>query len=404
MVKLADIEAARDRIADQIMCTPFERSRTLSSLTGAEIWLKFENHQFTASFKERGALNRLLALSDDDRQRGVIAMSAGNHAQAVAYHGRRLGIPTCIVMPRFTPNAKVEATRVFGAEVVLHGDSFDDARAHALELAQQRGLVLVHPYDDPAIVAGQGTLGLEMVAQMPDLEVAVLPAGGGGLLSGVALAMKSVHPTIDVIGVQAERYPLLYHAFHGTESPAEPLGRDTVAEGIAVKSPGTLTVPIIRQHVDDMLLVDEAEIENAIFTLLEYEKTLVEGAGAAALAAVLRYRDRFRGRRVALVLSGGNIDMMVLSSVLMRGLVRSHRLVRLRVELPDVPGALGELTRLLGDMDSNIVDISHQRAFSASSARAAMVELTLQMRGEEQASQVLSALRERGYVAGLEES
>jgi threonine dehydratase len=404
-ITLADIEAAAERIADQIVRTPLEHSQTLSVLTGADVWLKFENQQFTASFKERGALNRLLSLEPADRKRGVIAMSAGNHAQAVAYHGRRLDIPTCIVMPRFTPNAKVQATRVFGAEVLLHGNNFDEARARALEIAEQRGLVLVHPYDDPAVIAGQGTLGLELLAQANALDAVIVPVGGGGLVSGVALAVKSLAPQIELIGVQAERYPALYHAFHGSEPPADSsLARDTVAEGIAVKSVGVQTLPIIRRCVDDMLLVDETSLEQAIFTLLEYEKTLTEGAGAAALAAVLGHGPRFRGRRIALILSGGNIDMMVLSSVLMRGLVRSHRLVRLRVELPDVPGALAELTRLVGEMDSNIVDISHQRAFAASSVRAAMVELTLQMRGEEQAGQVLQALRDRGYVAELEDS
>jgi threonine dehydratase len=404
IITLADIEGARSRIADQVERTPFERSQTLSALTGADVWLKFENHQFTASFKERGALNRLLLLPEKERRRGVIAMSAGNHAQAVAYHGRRLGIPTCILMPRFTPNAKVQQTRVFGAEVILHGENLDEARARAMELAEQRGLVLVHPYDDPAVIAGQGTLGLEMIDQVADLDTIVVPVGGGGLISGVALAVKSMAPGIEIVGVQAERYPAIHHAFHRTEPPADMVpSRATVAEGIAVKSPGKHCVPIVHQCVDDMLLVDEPTLEQAIFTLLEYEKTLVEGAGAAALAAALRHRERFSGRRIGLILSGGNIDMMVLSSVLMRGLVRSHRLVRVRVELPDVPGALGEVTRLLGELDSNIVDISHQRAFGASSVRAAMVELTLQMRGEEQAGQVSQALRDRGYVVALDE-
>jgi threonine dehydratase len=403
-ISLSDIEAARSRIAEHVLCTPFEHSQTLSAMTGADVWLKFENHQFTASFKERGALNRLLALSSADRERGVIAMSAGNHAQAVAHHGRRLGIPTCIVMPRFTPNAKVQATRVFGADVVLHGATFDEARSHALELADQRGLILVHPYDDAAVIAGQGTLGLELLEQSARhaLDAIVVPIGGGGLISGVALAVKALAPQIDIVGVQATRYPAIYHAFHGSVGDEAP-ARASVAEGIAVKSPGSLTVPIIRRCVDDIVLVDEPALEQAIFTLLEYEKTLVEGAGAAALAAALHHCELFRGRRIALILSGGNIDMMVLSSVLMRGLVRTHRLVRLRVELPDVPGALAELSRLLGELDSNIVDIAHQRAFAASSVRAAMVELTLQMRGEEQAGQVVQALREHGYVVALDE-
>jgi len=399
-VAIEDVHAAFERIAEHVQKTAFERSRTLSALTGADVFLKFENHQFTASFKERGALNRLLQLTNGERRRGVIAMSAGNHAQAVAYHGRRLGVPTCIVMPRSTPNAKVEQTRVFGAEVILHGSQFDEARAFALQRAAERGYVLVHPYDDPWVIAGQGTLGVEMLSQVPDLDAIVVPVGGGGLISGVGLAVKTLAPAIEVIGVQAERYPSAHRRFHGADEGAIPNG-GTVAEGIAVKVPGALTTRMIADHVDDIVLVREEDIERAIFALLEIEKTVTEGAGAAALAALQRYGERFRGRRVALVLSGGNIDMMILSSVLQRGLVRSRRLVRIDVEIQDVPGALGHLTQLLGELDSNIVDIAHQRAFGGSSVRAAIVQLTLQMRGEEQSDQVLKALAERGYEARL---
>ncbi len=394
-VQLDDVERARVRIDGTIERTPMARSETLSRLTGAEIYLKFENHQFTASFKERGALNRLLQLTSAEKRRGVIAMSAGNHAQAVAYHGRRLAIPTCIVMPRSTPNAKVEQTRVFGAEVILHGSQFDETRAFTLAEAERRGAVLVHPFDDPAVIAGQGTVGLEVLEQAPALDVIVVPVGGGGLIGGVSTVVKSLRPTVEVVGVQAERYPAAFDAFHGREAQPAKSG-STVAEGIAVKSPGAQTLALIRANVDDMVLVAEDTIERAIFTLLEIEKTLTEGAGAAGLAAVLRYPDRFKGRNVGLVLSGGNIDMMILSSILQRGLVRSRRLVRLRVELADVPGALGQITQLLGELDSNIIDIVHQRAFAGSSARSVVVDFTLQMRGEEQAEQVIAALSARG--------
>lgn len=397
-VTSADISAARERISDQIVRTPFQRSATLSAMTGAEIFLKFENQQFTASFKERGALNRLLQLSDAQASSGVIAMSAGNHAQAVAYHGRRLGIPTCIVMPRTTPNTKVEQTRVFDAEIVLHGEQFDETLAFTLDQAAKRGMTLVHPYEDPAVIAGQGTLGLEMMEQIDDLDVLVIPVGGGGLISGVALAAKSIRP-IEIVGVQSERFPSAHNVFKGLADVVP--GGGTVAEGIAVKSPGELTMTFLKTHVDDMLLVSEVQIEKALFSLLEIEKTVTEGAGAAGLAAVMQHAERFQGRRVGVVLSGGNIDMMILSSILQRGMVRSHRLLRLRVELSDVPGALADITRLLGELDSNIIDISHQRAFGGSSVRAAVVELVLQMRGEEQAEHVVRALKEHGFDAEL---
>ena len=399
-IRIADIEQARQRIADQVATTPFKPSRTLTAVTGADINIKFENQQFTASFKERGALNRLLHLSDAQRKRGVIAMSAGNHAQAVAYHGARLGIPTHIVMPRTTPNAKVEQTRVFGAEITLHGSDFDATTAFTVALARKRKLTLVHPYDDPIVVAGQGTLGLEMLEQIPDLDTLVVPVGGGGLISGVAMAAKSVRPDVCVIGVQAQRYSGVYDALHGRQTQHATPG--TVAEGIAIKSPSRLTLEIIREWVDDVVTVSEDQIENAIFVLLEVEKTVAEGAGAAALAAVMADPGRFaKAGKVGLVLSGGNIDMMILSSVLQRGLVNTHRLVKLTVEISDVPGSLAALTTILGELDSNIVDIVHQRTFGGSSARATLVELVLQMRGEEQGGEVMAALAEQGYSATL---
>jgi threonine dehydratase len=396
-MNIDDVRKARRRIAGQVAVTPVGHSVTLSAMTGADIVLKFENLQFTSSFKERGALNCLLCLDEAQRQRGVIAMSAGNHAQALAYHGHRLGVPTTIVMPRFTPNAKVAQTRVFGAEVILHGSEFDEARQFTLGLAEERALTLVHPYDDPRVIAGQGTLGLELLEQVPDTEVVVVPVGGGGLIGGVASVVKALRPDVRVLGIQVERFAGAYNAFHGVEDGHGALG--TVAEGIAVKTPGRHTLPLIRAHVDDMLLVTEEQVEQAIFDLLELEKTVVEGAGAVALAAVHAHRRAFAGKRCTLILSGGNIDMMMLSSVVQRGLVRSHRLVRLKVEIPDVPGALADLTRVLAELDSNIVEIEHQRAFAGSSVRSTVVELVLQMRGEEQADQVLAALTARGYEA-----
>lgn len=399
-ISLADVETAARLIEGQIVHTPTLRSRTLSQITGADVWLKFENHQFTASFKERGALNRLLALSASQRGKGVVTMSAGNHAQAVAYHAKRLGIPATIVMPRSTPNAKVDQTRVFGPEVILQGLVFDESKQLAMDLAQERDLTLIHPYDDPAVMAGQGTLALELLADAPRPEAILVPIGGGGLISGVATVMTALAPETEVIGVQAERYPGAYRAIKG-ESPE--LGAFTIAEGIAVKAPGEFTLPIIRDKVDDILLVSESDLERAVLMLLEIEKTVAEGAGAAGLAALLAYPDRFRGRRVTLLLCGGNLDLMVLSSLILRGLVRSHRLVRVRVEIPDLPGALGEVCRLLGELDSNIIDIQHQRAFSGSSVRATGVDFVLQMRGAEQIEQVLDSLARKGYRARLAE-
>jgi threonine dehydratase len=392
---LEEIRAAADRIRGQIVQTPLLRSVTLSRMTGVDVALKFENLQFTASFKERGALNCLLQLSDSDRARGVIAMSAGNHAQALAYHGRRLGVPTVIVMPRSTPNAKVEQTRVFGAEVHLEGATFDETLAFTVSLAEKRQLTLVHPYDDDRVIAGQGTLGLEILAQLPDVDTIVVPVGGGGLISGIATAAKALKPGVRVVGVQVERFCPVYAAFH--DAPPVDVRPGTVAEGIAVKSPGQRTLPIIRSLVDDVLVVGEEQVEQAVFRLTEIEKTVVEGAGAVGLAAVMAQPDAFAKQTTALVLSGGNIDMMILASILQRGLVRTGRLVRMRVEIPDVPGALAELTRLLGEFDSNIVDIVHQRTFGGSSVRATLVDLVLQMRGEEQAEQVMEGLERAGY-------
>ncbi|XOV82232.1 MAG: threonine ammonia-lyase [bacterium] len=394
-VSMDDIEAAAQRLSGHLVRTPFTQSQTLSAQLGCELFVKFENQQFTASFKERGALNSLLK-HPSKVAAGVIAMSAGNHAQALAYHGTRLGIPTTIVMPRTTPNAKVEASRLLGAEVILQGSTFDETLQFTQDLSAERGLALIHPFDALDVIAGQGTVALEMLSQVKDLDVIVVPIGGGGLISGIATVVKALAPEIQVIGVQMERFNNAYRAFH--HQPQESLNHSfTVAEGIAVKAPGVLTSAIIRDLVDDVQLVSEYMVEQAIFDLLEIEKTVAEGAGAAGLALVRSQPALFRGKRVGMLVCGGNIDMMILSSVLQRGLVRSHRLVRLEIEIPDTPGALANLTALLGDLDSNIVDISHQRAFGGSSVRATLVELVLQMRGEEQKDNVTQVLEARGY-------
>ncbi len=397
-VQQSDIEAAADRLAGHILDTPCVESRTLSQLTGCQVFLKFENLQYTASFKERGACNKLAQLSDDERARGVIAMSAGNHAQGVAYHAQRLGLHAVIVMPRFTPGVKVERTRGFGAEVVLHGDTLDAARAHARELAQQRGLVFVHPYDDAAIVAGQGTVALEMLREQPDLDMLVVAIGGGGLIAGMATAAKALRPGIGIVGVQTERFPAMYNAVKGAQLP---LGHSTIAEGIAVGTPGEITQAIIRSRVDDLVLVDEGDIEQAIVMLLEIEKTLVEGAGAAGLAALLRHPAHFAGKRVGLVLSGGNIDPLLLASIIERGMVRAGRLARIQVNARDVPGNLARITATVAEAGANIDEVHHQRAFTLLAAQNVAIELVLQTRGREHVAQVIELLREAGFEAAL---
>ena len=348
-VELKDIQAAAKVIAGHVQRTPCLHSRTLSDILGAHVVLKFENHQFTASFKERGALNKLSSLTPQERRAGVIACSAGNHAQGVAYHAHRLGIPATIVMPRHTPFVKVEQTRRHGAEVILEGEGFDQAKAWAIENAGKRGLTLVHPYDDPMIVAGQGTCGLEILEEHPDLDTLVVAIGGGGLISGISIAAKALKPGIEVVGVEMERYPAMFHALRGTQ-PA--FGMSTIAEGIAVKEPGRLTKEIIARNVAEVLLVDEGDVEQAITMLLEIEKTVVEGAGAAPLAALARHPERFRGRRVGLVLGGGNIDPMVLSEIIERGMVRAGRLARVVVEVRDLPGSLARVTACVAEQNA----------------------------------------------------
>jgi threonine dehydratase len=398
MIEFKDIEAAAERLQGQLLRTPCVASRTLSDIIGAQVFLKFENLQFTASFKERGACNKLVQLSPQEQQRGVIAMSAGNHAQGVAYHAQRLGMRAVIVMPRFTPGVKVERTRGFGAEIVLHGDTLEEARAHAWMLAEQRHLTFVHPYDDADIIAGQGTVALEMLQDVPDLDTLVVAIGGGGLIAGMATVAKELKPGIEVIGVQSTRFPAMFNAIKGTQHPQ---GSSSIAEGIAVGTPGQLPQAIIERLVDDMLLVDEGDIEQAIVMLLEVEKTLVEGAGAAGLAALLKHPQRFKGKKVGLVLSGGNIDPLLLAAIIERGMVRAGRLARIRVSARDVPGTLAKITATVALAGANIDEVHHQRAFTLLTAQNVEVELVIQTRGPQHIADVLAELVKVGLEAQL---
>ncbi|MEO8118090.1 MAG: threonine ammonia-lyase [Rhodoferax sp.] len=396
MIQLNDIQTAAARLQGQLLRTPCVASRTLSDIIGAQIFLKFENLQFTASFKERGACNKLAQLTEEERQRGVIAMSAGNHAQGVAYHAQRLGLRAVIVMPRFTPGVKVERTRGFGAEIVLHGDTLDEARTHALTLAAQQQLVFVHPYDDADIVAGQGTVALEMLQDVPDLDTLVVAVGGGGLIAGMATAAKAIKPDIEIIGVQTTRFPAMVNAIKGTHHPQ---GSSSIAEGIAVGTPGKIAQAIVARLVDDLVLVDEGDIEQAIVMLLEIEKTLVEGAGAAGLAALLKYPERFKGKKVGLVLCGGNIDPLLLAAIIERGMVRAGRLARIRVSARDIPGSLAKITATVAEAGANINEVHHQRAFTTLAAQNVEIELVIQTRGPEHIEEVLAQLLRAGLEA-----
>jgi len=398
MIELTDIQQAAQRVHGQVLNTPCVESRTLSQITGTQLYLKMENLQFTASFKERGACNKLTQLTSDERQRGVIAMSAGNHAQGVAYHAQRLGVPATIVMPTFTPGVKVARTRGFGARVILHGASLEAAYTHARTLADEQNLVFVHPYDDEAIIAGQGTAALEMLAAQPDLQVLVVPVGGGGLIAGVATAAKALKPDIEVVGVQVQRFPAMVNAVRGTHHAQ---GVATIAEGIAVGAPGALCIALVRRHVDDWLLVDEGDIEQAIVLLLEIEKTLSEGAGAAALAALLRHPARFTGKKVGMLLSGGNIDPMLLAAIIERGMVRSGRLVRIVVSTRDVPGSLARITALVAAAGANVDEVHHQRAFTLLAAQNVEIEMVLQTRGHEHVAELIETLRTEGLEVRL---
>ena len=397
---IEDVRAAREVLAGHVVNTPCLHSRTLSEITGAEVYLKFENHQFTASFKERGAYNKLSSLTPEQRARGVIACSAGNHAQGVAYHAKRLGIPATIVMPRYTPFVKVEQTRGHGAEVILEGDNFDGAKDFALKAAVERSLTLVHPYNDEKIIAGQGTCGLEMLQDHPGIDCLVVAIGGGGLIAGISTAARAIKPGIEVFGVEVKRFPAMYHAMKGTTPE---FAASTIAEGIAVKEPGTLTLPIIKQNVKEVLIVDEGDIEEAIVMLLEIEKTVVEGAGAAPLAALLRNGERFRGRRVGLVLGGGNIDPLMMGEIIQRGMVRTGRLSRILVEIRDVPGSLARVASCVAEHNGNIEEVRHLRAFTQLAVQNAELELVLKTRNREHVKEIVGALKKCGFNARVPE-
>lgn len=393
-VTLESVRAAHERIRDAIIRTPTLKSKTLSDMTGANVWLKFENLQFTASFKERGALNKLLQLSESERKRGVIAASAGNHAQGVAYHGARLGIPVTIVMPKHTPTVKVQQTEGHGATVVLHGERFDDAQKHAYEIADQRGYVFVHPFDDADIAAGQGTAAIEMIEDQPEIDTLCIPIGGGGLISGMGTAAKALKPDLELIGVEAELYPSTYSKMRGLKLPCE---GDTLAEGIAVKEPGKLTLEIIRDIVDDIVLVGERDLERAVSLLLQIEKTVVEGAGAAGLAAMLAHPAKFKGKNVGLILCGGNIDTRLLANVLLRDLARDGRLARLRVRLKDRPGALSQLAHVFEEQQVNIIEVYHQRIFTSLPAKGLITDIECETRDRAHLERLIGALEKDGY-------
>jgi threonine dehydratase len=393
---IEDIRAAEQRLRGEVGATPCLASKTLSAICGCEVFLKFENLQFTASFKERGALNKMAQLTAAERAKGVLAVSAGNHAQAVAYHAERMGIRAVIVMPRFASSVKVENTRGFGAEVVLQGDTFEDARVAGLALAAERGYTLVHPFDDRAVIAGQGTVALEMLAQQPSIDTLVVAIGGGGLIAGMATAAKALRPDIRIVGVQTERFPAAWNAMHGGNLESR---QATIADGIGVKSPGALTLPVIKALVDDVVLVSEDDIEQAILMLLEIEKTVVEGAGAVGLAALVKERARFAGKKVGLVLCGGNIEPLMLAEIIERGMVKSGRLVRLRVDVRDVPGALADVAALLARLGANIDEVQHQRAFTSLSVERVQIEVVVQTRGAAHVAKILEAMRAEGYDA-----
>src|SRR6266702_4744622 len=394
-VTLADIEAAHRAIAGHVVRTPMLPAPKLSALTGASVAVKYENLQVTNSFKERGAINKLAALTQTERERGVIAMSAGNHAQAVAYHARRLAIPAIIVMPVTTPFVKVEATQAHGAEIVLEGETLSEAQARAETIARERGLTFVHPYDDALVIAGQGTIALEMLEEAPDLDLLVIPIGGGGLIAGNAVAARAVRPSIEIIGAEAALYPSFWNALRGDNRP---LGGPTLAEGIAVKKVGALTLPIVRDLVAEIVLVDEAHLERAVNAYLTLQKTMAEGAGAAGLAAMLVGPERFRGRNVGLILCGGNIDPRILASVMVRELERENRIVSFRLTIPDRPGILGQIATRLGQLGANILEVDHRRLFLDVPAKGARLDVTIETRDEMHGEEIFQALEAEGYA------
>ena len=400
-VTIADIEAARRVIENVVLRTPMLPAPKLSRLTGAEVYVKYENLQVTNSFKDRGALVKLASLSEAERKRGVITMSAGNHAQAVAYHASRLGIPSAIVMPVTTPFVKIAATRSHGAEVVLHGESVAEAQSRCEQILAQRGLVLVHPYDDYRIIAGQGTIALEMLEEVPDLDVLVFPIGGGGLIAGNAIAGRAKNPAIEIIGAEAALYPSVWNALRGDNRP---LGGSTLAEGIAVKNVGKLTLPLIRELVADIILVDEAELERAVNAYLTLQKTMAEGAGAAGLAAMFAKPERFEGKKVGLALCGGNIDPRVLASIMVRELERENRIVSFRLTIPDQPGVLGTIATRIGGLGANILEVDHRRLFLDVPAKGAKLDVTIETRDAGHAEEIMTALAADGYAPVLIEA
>ncbi len=395
-VTIDDIRRAAKLLEGQVVRTPCLHSRTLSEICGCQIVLKFENQQFTASFKDRGAYVKLFSLGDSERKAGVIAMSAGNHAQAVAYHAQRLGIAATIIMPVGTPQVKVENTQRFGARVLFGGETIDESAVFARELAEKEGLIFVHPYDDEHVIAGQGTIALEMLADDPALDIIVIPIGGGGLIAGNAIAAKALKPKIEIIGVEAALYPSMYQALNAL--PAKAGGR-TIAEGIAVKTPGKKTFPVVRELVSEVLLVNESDFERAVQALLTIEKTVAEGAGGGALAAVMAHPDRFRGRRVGCIVTGGNIDPRILASIIMRGLVRDGRLVRMHIEIPDQPGVLAQITKIIGDSGANIMEVHHQRTFSALPVKSADLDIVMETRDAAHVRDLIGKLTAAGFAA-----
>ena len=398
-VTIADIQAAAERLQGRIERTPTHHSVNLSRATGADVWVKYENQHATGAFKERGALNKLLLLDKAVLKRGVIAMSAGNHAQGVAHHATRLGARAVIVMPRGTPNTKVRSTQVLGAEVVLEGDTLADAAKHARELEAREGLTFIHPYDDPAIIAGQGTVALEMLEQAPELEMLVVPVGGGGLISGMAVAAKALKPGIEIFGVESENYSAMHQRLTGM--PVH-VGGDTIAEGMAVRDVGDLPVSILSSFAIEILTVEEETIEKSIVALIEIEKTVAEGAGAAGLAALLQHPERFAGKRVGIPICGGNIDSRMLSAVLMRGLVRDGKLVRLRVIMPDIAGSLAKVTTMIGAAGGNIIEVQHQRVFGTASIKSPEVEFVVETRDRDHTHALIAELKAKGVTAALQ--
>jgi threonine dehydratase len=393
-ITLADVEAARRTIAGQVMRTPMLAAPKLSALTGATVHVKYENLQVTNSFKERGALNKLASLTPAERARGVIAMSAGNHAQAVAYHAARLGIPATIVMPVTTPFVKIEATAAHHAQIMLDGETVADAQVRAETIARERGLTFVHPYDDPLVIAGQGTIALEMLEEAPDLDTLVIPIGGGGLIAGNAVAARAKRPSIEIVGAEAALYPSMWNAI---KHDSRPLGGPTLAEGIAIKNVGVLTLPIVRDLVSEIVLVDEMHIERAVNAYLTLQKTMAEGAGAAGLAAMLVAPEKFRGRKVGLILCGGNIDPRILASVMVRELEREDRIVSFRLTIPDRPGVLGQIATRLGELGANILEVDHRRLFLDVPAKGAKLDVTVETRDRTHAEAILQTLVNDGY-------